>query len=81
MIQGAISPHKGKTSKMGLSSLEDSKSETCLLDTQESAQTFPTDNFWIQGGWSSENGIMVGVSMNGMITGVRLDGTKIGTNV
>ena len=42
---------RGKTSKTGLSGLENSKSETSS-DTQESAQTCPTDKPWIHDGWS-----------------------------
>ena len=41
--------HKGETSTTGLSALENSKSETSS-ETQESAQTCPTDNSWIQDG-------------------------------
>ena len=40
--QGAKGFHKGKTWETGLSGLENSKSETSL-QTQESAQTCPTD--------------------------------------
>ena len=50
-IQGANCSHKGKTSKTGLSSLQNSKSETSS-ETQESAQTCPTDNSLIHDGWS-----------------------------
>ena len=41
--QGSRGSHKGKTSKTGLSFLENSKSETSS-ETQESAQTCPSDN-------------------------------------
>ena len=58
--QGAKGFFKGKTSKTGLSGLENSKSEA-RSDTQESAQTCPTDTSWNDGwngdewydGWSS----------------------------
>ena len=50
-IRGAKGSHKGKTSKTGLSNLENLKSETSS-ETQESAQTYPTDNSWIHDGWS-----------------------------
>ena len=48
--------HKGETSKTGLSNLENSKSET-NSETQESAQTCPTDNYrfhnvWCHDAWS-----------------------------
>ena len=49
--EGAKGSHKGQTSKTGLSGLENSKSETSS-ETQESAQTCPTDNSWIHDGWS-----------------------------
>ena len=49
--KGAKGSHKGKTSKTGLSGLEHSKSEAST-NTQESAQTCPTDNSWIHDGWS-----------------------------
>ena len=52
-IQGAEGSHKGKTSKTGLSGLENSKSETSS-ETQESAQTCPTDNLWIHDAWSPD---------------------------
>ena len=59
--KGAKGSHKGKTSKTGLSGLENSKSEASS-DTQESAQTCPTDTSWNDGwncdewndGWSSD---------------------------
>ena len=54
-----------KTSKTGLLNLENSKSET-HPETQEYAQTCTTDPSWNDG------------LMNGMMTGVRLDGTKVG---
>ena len=43
--KSAKDSHKGKTSKTGLSGLENSKSEACS-DIQESAQTCTTDTFW-----------------------------------
>ena len=43
---------KGKTSKFCLSGLENSKSETSS-ETQESAQTCPTDTSW-NDGWSCD---------------------------
>ena len=57
--QGARGLHKGRTSKAGLSGLENSKSEASS-DTQESAQTCTTDISWNDGwicdewnaGWS-----------------------------
>ena len=49
-IQGVKGSHKGKTSKTGLSGLENSKSETSP-ETQESAKTCPTDNSWFHDGW------------------------------
>ena len=52
-IQGAKGSHKGKTSKTGLPGLENSTSET-NSETQESAQTCPTDNSWIHDGWSPD---------------------------
>ena len=67
---------RGKTSKTGLSGLENSKSERSS-DTQESAQTCPPDNPWIHDGWSPDEW-NDGVLMNRMMTGVRLDGTKVG---
>ena len=48
--KGSEGSHKGKTSKNGLSGLENSKSETSS-ETQESAQTCPSDTPW-NGGWS-----------------------------
>ena len=57
--QGANGSHKGKTSKAGLSGLENSQSGASS-DTQESAQTCPTDtndgwncDEW-KDGWSSD---------------------------
>ena len=49
--KGAKGSHKGKTSKTGLSGLENSKPETSS-ETRESAQTCTTDNSWFHGGWS-----------------------------
>ena len=49
--KGAKGSHKCKTSKTGLSCLENSKSETSS-ETQESAQTCPTGNSWVHDGWS-----------------------------
>ena len=78
--------HKGKTSKTCLSGLENSKAEASS-DSQESAQTCPTDTYRFHDGWNVTNETMVGVSMNGMMavvlmnemmTGVLLDGTKVG---
>ena len=48
--------YKGKSSKIGLSAFENSKLEKSL-ETQESAQTYPTDNSytdnsWCDDGWS-----------------------------
>ena len=51
--QSARGSHKGKTSKTGLSGLENSKSEISS-ETQESAQTCPTDNSWIHDAWSPD---------------------------
>ena len=51
--KGAKELYKGKTSKPGLSGLEHSKSETSS-ETQESAQTRLTDNFWFHDGWSCD---------------------------
>ena len=51
--QDAKGSHKGETSKTGLSGLENSKSETSS-ETQESAQTCPTDNSWIHDAWSPD---------------------------
>ena len=51
-IQGAKGLHRGKTSKTGLSGLENSKSET-NSGTQESAYVCTTDLSWIDG-WSSD---------------------------
>ena len=50
--EGAKGSHKCKTSKTGLSSLENSKSEASS-DTQESAQTCPTDTSW-NDGWNCD---------------------------
>ena len=58
---------KGETSKTGLSGLDNSKTETSS-ETQESAQTYPTDNSYTDTSWSSD----------GLTTGVRLDGTRVG---
>ena len=58
-----------------VSGLENSKSQASS-DTQESAQTCPTDTSW--NGWIVTDGTMAGVLMNGMMTGVLLDGTKVG---
>ena len=52
-VQLAEGSHKGKTSKTGPSGLENSKSETSS-ETQESAQTCPTDNSWIHDGWNPD---------------------------
>ena len=51
--QGAKGSHKGETPKTGLSGLENSKSVTSS-ETQESAQTCPTDSSWIHDGGSLE---------------------------
>ena len=51
MNQGARDSHKGKTSKTGITDLENPKTDT--------------DNSWIHDGWS----------LDGMMTGVLLDGT------
>ena len=51
--KSAKGSHKGKTSKTGLSGLENSKTETSS-ETQESAQTCPTDNSWFHDGWSDD---------------------------
>ena len=67
--------HKGQTSKAGLSGLEHSKSEASL-DIQESAQTCTTDISW-NDGWNGDEW-NEGVLRNGMMTGVPLDGTKVG---
>ena len=50
--QGAKGFHKGKTSKAGLSGLENPKSEVSS-DTQESAQTCTTDTSW-HDGWNGD---------------------------
>ena len=50
--KGATDSHKGKTWKTGLSSLEESKSETSW-DTQETAQTCPSDTSW-NDGWNCD---------------------------
>ena len=50
--KGAKGSHKGRTSKTGLSGLENSKSEASS-DTQESAQTCPTDTSW-NDGWNCD---------------------------
>ena len=59
---------RGKTSKTGLSSRDNSKSETSS-ETQESAQTCPSDTSW-NDGWIRVT--------NGTMTGILLDGTKVG---
>ena len=51
--QGAKGLHKGKTSKAGLSGLENSKSEASS-DIQESAQTCTTDISW-NDGWNGDD--------------------------
>ena len=74
--KGATGSHKGKTSKNGLSGLENSKSETSS-ETQERDMSIPLT----LPGTTVEmvtNGTMAGVLMNGMMTGVLLDGTKVG---
>ena len=53
VILGAKGSHKGKTSRTGLSGLEHSKSET-TSETQESAQTCPTDNSRFHNGWGHD---------------------------
>ena len=50
--QGAKGTHKGKTSKTGLSGLENSKSET-TSETQEFSQTCTTDTSW-NDGWNGD---------------------------
>ena len=50
--KGAKGSHKDKTSKPGLSGLENSKSEASL-ETQESAQIGPTDTSW-NDGWNCD---------------------------
>ena len=50
--QGAKGLHKGKTSKAGLSGLENSKSETSS-ETRESAQMRTTDTSW-NDGWNGD---------------------------
>ena len=50
--QGAKGSHKGKTSKTGLSGLENSKSEASS-DTQESGHAFTTDTSW-DDGWNGD---------------------------
>ena len=52
MNQGAKGVHKGKTSKAGLSGLENSKSDASLV-IQESAPTYTTDIFW-NDGWNGD---------------------------
>ena len=74
--EGAKNSHKGKTSTTGLSGLENSKSEASS-DIQESAQTCPTDTFW-NDGWNRDECTMAAVLLNGIMTGVLLDGTKVG---
>ena len=51
-IKSAKRSHKGKTSETGLSSVENSKSEASS-ETQESAQTCPTDSSW-NDGWNCD---------------------------
>ena len=51
--KGAKGSHKGKTSRIGLSGLENSKSEISS-ETQESAQTCPTDDSWIHDEWNDD---------------------------
>ena len=76
--RGAKGSHKGKTSKIGLSGLENSKSEASS-DTQESAQTCPIDTSWVHDGWCPDEwNDGWSFLMNGMKTGVLLDGTKVG---
>ena len=45
---------KGKTSKTGLSGLDNSKTETSS-ETQESAQTYPTDNSYTDTSWYGDD--------------------------
>ena len=75
--QGAKGLHKGKTSKAGLSVLENSKPEASS-DIQESAQTCATGTSPGTMVGMVTNGTMAGVSMSEMRTGVLLDGTKVG---
>ena len=62
-----------KLRKMVLYGLEKPKSETSS-ETQESAQTYHTDNFFT---WTILGLMMAGVVMNGMMIGTRLDGMKV----
>ena len=75
--QGAKGLHMGKTSKAGLSVLENSKPEASS-DIQESAQTCTTGTSPGTMVGMVTNGTMAGVSMSEMMTGVLLDGTKLG---
>ena len=61
--------YKGKTSKTRPPGLENSKSETSS-EIQESGHVRTTDNSWFHDGWSHDE-------WNGMMTVVRLDGTKV----
>ena len=67
--------YKGKTSKTGLSGLENPKSETSS-ETQESAQTYPTDNSYTdnscQGifvGHHDRTGTVLYIAKNGVVRG------------
>ena len=68
--------NKGKPSKTGLSGLEYPKSETSS-ETQESAQMYHTDNSHTDNSWCED----VWSYDEWMMTGVRLDGIKVGTNL
>ena len=48
--KGAKGSYKCKTTKIGLSGLENPKSETSS-ETQDSAQTYPTDNSYTDNSW------------------------------
>ena len=58
LSKGVKGSYKRKTSNTGLIGLENPKTET-ISETQESAQSYPTDNSytdnsWCDGGWSND---------------------------
>ena len=72
--------HKGKTSKIGLSGLGNSKYQRQAHKLRNRDMSCTTDTSrirWLE--WSPDEWItMAGVLMNGMMTGVLLDDTKVG---
>ena len=74
--RGAKGSHKGKTSKIGLSGLENSKSETSSeLGNRDMYVPLILPGTMVG---IVTNGTMAGVTMNGMMIGVLLDGMRVG---